>query len=125
MKTSNLLLDELYVFLEERNWHKPSPGSLAKSISIESAELLEHFQWAEPSSDDLKSDNTKLSKIQSELADVLIYCYEMAISLDLNPDTIVRDKLKKARLKYPAQEIKDNPEIYESIRDYNRLNGTN
>ena len=33
-------------FQSERDWKKfHTPENLAKSISIEAAELLEHFQW--------------------------------------------------------------------------------
>src|SRR5690606_38957841 len=37
---------ELRRFAEERDWgHFHSPRSLAASLSIEAAEVLEHFQW--------------------------------------------------------------------------------
>jgi dCTP diphosphatase len=40
------LLIALREFVEERDWAQfHSPENLAKSISIESAELLERFQW--------------------------------------------------------------------------------
>ena len=37
-----------------------------------------------------------------ELADVLTYCYQLAMRLYLDPDLIVLDKLEKTRVKYPA-----------------------
>jgi NTP pyrophosphatase (non-canonical NTP hydrolase) len=44
------LLGVLRQFVSERNWEQfHTPDNLAKSISIEAAELLELFQWAEPS----------------------------------------------------------------------------
>ena len=40
------LRDEIIKFQKERDWKKfHTPENLAKSISIEAAELLEHFQW--------------------------------------------------------------------------------
>ena len=40
------LMKEIKQFNEERDWDKfHSPENLAKSISIESGELLECFQW--------------------------------------------------------------------------------
>ena len=40
------IYQELMEFQKERDWKKfHTPENLAKSISIEAAELLEHFQW--------------------------------------------------------------------------------
>ena len=40
------IINILMKFKKEREWKKfHTPENLAKSISIESAELLEHFQW--------------------------------------------------------------------------------
>lgn len=40
------LISDLKRFQRQRDWEKfHTPENLAKSISIESAELLEHFQW--------------------------------------------------------------------------------
>ena len=42
------LKSEIIKFQKERDWKKfHTPENLAKSISIEAAELLEHFQWGE------------------------------------------------------------------------------
>ena len=58
-------------YLEERDWDKLRPADLAKSISIEAAELLELFQWTNQSLAEVKKDKEKLEKIKHELADVL------------------------------------------------------
>jgi dCTP diphosphatase len=40
------VLQQLRRFVSERDWKQfHTPENLAKSISIEAAELLEHFQW--------------------------------------------------------------------------------
>ena len=48
---------------------------MAISISVEAAQLLEHFQWKtdEQVSEALR-DETKLSEVTNEFADVIIYC---------------------------------------------------
>ncbi len=85
--------DALRQFVAERNWGKfHTPENLAKSISIEAAELLECFQWGNPDLDEVKD----------ELADVLTYCLHLASRLDLDPEQIILDKLEKSRRKYPA-----------------------
>ena len=41
------LLERLRRFRDDRNWAQfHSPKNLAMSVSIEAAELLEHFQWS-------------------------------------------------------------------------------
>jgi hypothetical protein len=42
--------------LTERGWNHLRPGDIAKSIMIEGAELLEHFQWHNPTLDELQQD---------------------------------------------------------------------
>ncbi|MGO1286069.1 MAG: nucleotide pyrophosphohydrolase [Brachybacterium sp.] len=88
------VLSALRAFAAERNWAQfHTPANLAKSISIEAAELLEHYQWGE---------EADLAEVRDELADVLTYCYQLAMRLELDPDQIVLEKLEKTRVKYPA-----------------------
>jgi dCTP diphosphatase len=63
---------EIRDYLVERGWDNLRPGDLAKSISIEAAELLEIFQWSNETLEDVKNDPEKTEKIKKELADVLI-----------------------------------------------------
>ena len=87
------LKSKILKFRNERNWKQfHTPENLAKSISIESAELLEHFQWGK---------DYNIPEVSEELADVLIYCFYMADTLDLNIEDIILDKLKKNAQKYP------------------------
>lgn len=88
--------------LEERGWDKLDPADLAKSIIIESAELLEVFQWDNTNNTKGEMSDEKLSKIKKELADVFIYCFEMAIMLDLDPKDIINEKLELINKKYPV-----------------------
>lgn len=83
-------------FIDERDWDKyHSPSNLAKSISIEAAELLECFQW-----DDNDYD---LEHVKEELADVIIYAQQLLDKLDLDMDEIVQDKMIKNAIKYPVK----------------------
>jgi len=79
-------------YLEERAWDKLRPGDLAKSIAIEAGELLELFQWANPTHEEVLKDKKKLEEIKKELAEIHIASrdYSLAISLlqnhlQLNP----------------------------------------
>ncbi len=97
------LESEILFFLRERNWHKPFPVDVAKSICIEAAELLELFQWGAVSIAQVRRDKKLLALVQKELADVFIYGLVMAVSLQLETKGIIREKLEHVRRKYPAK----------------------
>jgi dCTP diphosphatase len=94
---------EIKEYLVERKWDHLRPGDLAKSVSIEAGELLELFQWENPSLAEVKGNEERMSKIKKELADVLIYCIDIAVLLELDTATIIREKLESIRKKYPAE----------------------
>jgi NTP pyrophosphatase (non-canonical NTP hydrolase) len=92
------LMKDLIKFQSERDWKQfHTPENLAKSISIEAAELLEHFQW--------NKDYDK-QEVVDELADVLTYCFFMADALEVNVKEIILNKLKKTAKKYPVSKSK-------------------
>lgn len=93
---------EIFKYLKERNWHKIRPSDVAKSITIEAAELLELFQWIDLTIAETKKNKEKLEEIKDELADVLIYCTIMSVLLGFDTKKIIRDKLERTRGKYPA-----------------------
>ena len=79
------LIEEIIKFRNERNWKQfHTPENLAKSISIEAAELLEHFQW---------NKDYDIDEVSEELADVLIYCFYMADALNLDVKKIMLYKM--------------------------------
>ena len=94
----NDLMQEIKQFNEERDWDQfHSPENLAKSISIESGELLECFQW---------NDDYNKEEVCEELADVFTYCIMMSDKLGVNPKEIILKKLDKTRKKYPVEKAK-------------------
>jgi NTP pyrophosphatase (non-canonical NTP hydrolase) len=94
--------ERLESFLKDRGWDTLRPGDVAKSIAIESGELLEIFQWDNPPLDDVKKDVPRMEKIRGELADVLIYCLDMAVLLNIDTKEAIFQKLEKAEKKYPV-----------------------
>jgi NTP pyrophosphatase (non-canonical NTP hydrolase) len=64
-------------FNKARGWHDTALPDLAKSVIIEAAELLEHFQWDESSKNlsNSKKDigNKNIEEIQFEVADIIWY----------------------------------------------------
>ena len=91
------LENKIIEFVQKRNWDQLNyPDSLIKSIVIEASELLECIQW----DNDYKTEN-----ISEELADVMIYCFQLAYSLNLDVSTIIEKKLIKNAEKYPVKEF--------------------
>ena len=92
------LIEEIEQFNKERDWDQfHSPENLAKSIAIESGELLECFQW---------NNNYNKDEVCEELADVFTYCIMMADKLNVDPEEIVLKKLEKTMKKYPVDKAK-------------------
>ena len=98
----------IHKFLFERGWDKLRPSDLAKSISIEAAELLEIFQWVSMDIEKTKQDFKKMEEIKKELADVFIYTFEMAILLGIDTEKIIEEKLEQVKEKYPAELMRKN-----------------
>jgi len=95
-------------FRNRRNWLQfHSPKNLSMAIAIESGELMEHFQWLDcDESIELINSDSKQA-ILDELADVLIYCINMADIFDVEIEDIILDKLAKNNVKYPVEEYKN------------------
>lgn len=100
------LESDIRAYLEERGWDELRPSDMAKSVSIEAAELLELFQWSDMTLAEAKADEELMKKLRKELADVFIYALDMAVLLDLDTEEIVREKLAHIKSKYPAELIK-------------------
>lgn len=85
--------------LEARDWHRNAPRSLAISLALEANELLEHYQWGDEPAGGVK-------EVSEELADVLIYAFEIAQVNNIDIAAAITHKLEKAALKYPAESFK-------------------
>jgi NTP pyrophosphatase (non-canonical NTP hydrolase) len=93
MKT---IIDEIIDFRNKRGWdNSDKPDSLAKSIIIEAAELLENYQWGEEFAD--------IQNVKEEIADVLIYSIAFAYDQGFDIEEIIREKLVKNSIKYPEK----------------------
>ena len=100
-------------FAIDRDWTQfHSPKNLAASISIEASELMECFQWDDPTIDALKVDARRLENVKSELADVLNYTLRLCSILELDPIEIVTKKLQENGKKYPVNKSKGSSKKY-------------
>lgn len=101
------LMNEIKEFVEERDWRQfHTPDCLAKSISIEAGELLECFQW---------NNDFDKEHVCEEVADVIVYCLQMCLALDVDPEEIIRSKMMKNAKKYPVDKAKGNSKKYTDL----------
>lgn len=94
-------------FAAERDWGQfHSPKNLTMALTVEAAELQEHFQWlTEAQSRELSAD--KKHAVAHELADVFIYLLQLSNQLDVDLLAVAREKMALNAKKYPADTAKD------------------
>ena len=101
INTLNDLKSALRRFADERDWEQfHSPKNLAMALSVEVAELVEHFQWLSQEQS-LHLSPAENEAVRQELADVLIYLVRLADRLDIDLLTAAEDKLHMNAKKYP------------------------
>ncbi len=111
------LLAKITAFRDARDWkqfHKAN--HLAAAISIEAAELQEHFLWKSANEVEQKvSEPRQKQAIADELADVLIFSLLLAHEIGIDPaETIVR-KLKANARKYPVAKARGSAKKYTEL----------
>lgn len=108
MEKLDVLIERIDKFNKDRDWNQfHTPVNLAKSISIEAAELLECFQWS----------NNEFDKdaVLEELADVMNYCIQMSQALDVDIVQIINKKMDKTEIKYPINKAKGVSTKYDKL----------
>jgi len=96
------LRGELRRFAAARNWEQfHSPKNLAAAMSVEAAEVLEHFQWLTEDQSRGLSD-AKRSAVAHELADVFLYLMQLADKLDVDLIAAAKEKMQLNATKYPT-----------------------
>jgi NTP pyrophosphatase (non-canonical NTP hydrolase) len=103
-------------FVDERDWDQfHTPKNLASALSVEAAELLEHFQWLNHGrADELGPD--KLVEVRHEMADVLVYLVRLADKLDVDLFAAVQEKMVLNRAKYPADQVRGDARKYHEYK---------
>lgn len=95
-------------FVDERDWWQfHTPKNLSMSIAIESAELMEHFQWLTPEESIRVTRRGRVRReVEDEIADIMLYCVSLANVMDMDLSMAVMRKLEKNRRKYPKEEYR-------------------
>ena len=106
------LLENLRSFAAERDWDRfHSPKNLVMALSVEVAEVTEHFQWlTEEQSRSLTPK--KLAHVEEEIGDVLIYLLRLADILGLDVLEAAKAKMRLNRRRYPADRARGRADKY-------------
>lgn len=109
------LRDALRRFSAERDWDQfHAPKNLAIALSVEAAELLEHFQWLTAEQSETL-DAEALARVREEMADVLLYLVRLADRLDVDLFAAARDKMVLNAQKYPADKARGSSRKYTDL----------
>ena len=85
------LTARMHELVESKGWYaadskRPqTPRNLAVSLSVEAAEILEHFQFSEESNDKVE--------LAGELADVALYLLQLASVTGIDLEKAILDKI--------------------------------
>ena len=109
------LRDALRRFASERDWDQfHSPKNLAIALSVEVAELLEHFQWAPDAEAALLSPDQLIS-VREEIGDVLLYLVRLADKLNVDLLAAATEKIRLNAVKYPVEKARGNSKKYTEL----------
>jgi NTP pyrophosphatase (non-canonical NTP hydrolase) len=106
------LRQTLRQFAAERDWDQfHSPKNLAIALSVEAAELLEHFQWvAETDSAVMLAERRE--QVRHEMADVLLYLIRLADKMNIDLAAAAAEKIQLNASKYPIDKARGNAKKY-------------
>jgi len=89
--TINDLTEKMHALVRSKGWYEAeskrpqTPRNLAISLSLEAAEILEHFQW--------QDEPREKDELASELADVGLYLLQLAAVSNIDLEQAILDKI--------------------------------
>lgn len=102
--TINEIREFMRSFNAKRGWDKNQNAlNEVMALSVETAELMEIFQWLQPNeANNIKNNYREYEHLQEEIADVFWYLMKICDHYNVDLTTAVRDKGNKNAIKYPV-----------------------
>jgi len=109
------LTHALRAFAAERDWGQfHAPKNLACALSVEAAELLEHFQWLTEAQSRQLAPATQ-AKVGEEAADVFLYLLQLCDQLGIDLVAEAQAKMLRNAEKYPADKARSRADKYTDL----------
>lgn len=100
------LQEKIVAFGKARDWQQfHSPKNLSMALSVESAELLEIFQWLSEAEADALDEKQK-HNAEEELADIAMYSLLLADRLNIDLRQAIEKKLAKNEQRFPVEKTR-------------------
>jgi NTP pyrophosphatase (non-canonical NTP hydrolase) len=115
MNTPESLLARILAFRAARDWKQfHNPKDMALSLVLESAEVLEHFQWKNGAEME-EYVRAHKAEIGEELADALYWVLLMAHDMEIDVFDALAKKMDKNEAKYPVEKAKGSHKKYNEL----------
>ena len=103
---------QLREFAQARDWEKfHSPKNLSMALSVEVAELVEHFQWMTEKESAQLTPQCHAAVI-FELADIFIFLLRMSDQMGVDLMEITKRKMELNSKRYPVELVKGSSKKY-------------
>ncbi len=98
----NTIMNLVREFNAARSWNKfLDPRSIILALCGELGELAHHFRWRTRSG--RKVTASKRAEVENEIADIFIFMFALCVELEIDPEAVVLDKLKKNEQRFPLK----------------------
>jgi dCTP diphosphatase len=103
-------------FASEREWLKfHNPKNITSALAVESAELLEIFQWLEADESWKIMETAKAEAVKHEVADIAVYLLRLCDLLKIDLNQAILEKIEINRQKYPVEKSKGSAKKYTEL----------
>ncbi len=100
-------------FAQVRDWEQfHSPKNLSMALSVEVAELVEHFQWL-TEEQSVRLDSQEYEEVAFEMADIFIFLLRLSDQMDINLMEVARRKIELNEQRYPVDKVKGSSRKYD------------
>lgn len=109
------LIEALLEFRRDRDWEQfHTARNLSTALSVEAAELLEHFVWTSDRQIPEVVEERR-AEIKAEIADVAILLTYLAHDLSIDIQAAVSDKIQVNERKYPLERSRGSNKKYTEL----------